>query len=202
MSLTCHCVDNEWKLHKKIINFCIIDSHKGEAIGKIIERCLKELGIDRVFTITIDNAGSNNVAISYLKKRFSNLGTCILGGKYLHMRCVAHILNLIVTNGLKDSTDSIARVRGVVRYVRQSPARWSKFQEVAILENIESGSSLCLDICTRWNSTYLMLETAVKFQKAFDDVDPNFRAELMLTKDVDIVLGVPEKKDWDTCRIC
>ena len=36
---------------------------------------------------------------------------------------------------------------------------------------IESKSLLCLDVPTRWNSTYLMLETAQKFEKVFMRMD-------------------------------
>ena len=72
MCLTAHFIDNDWKLHKRIINFCPISSHRGEAIGKVIEKCLYGQGIDKVFTITVDNATSNDVAISYLKKKLNN----------------------------------------------------------------------------------------------------------------------------------
>ena len=79
--------------------------------------------------------------------------------------------------------ESVARVKGVVRYVRQSPARLAKFKECALVEKIQSKSSLCLDVSTRWNSTYLMLDAAQKFEKAFeafDDVDPYYKNELMM----------------------
>ena len=36
---------------------------------------------------------------------------------------------------------------------------------------MESKSLLCLDVPTRWNSTYLMLETAKKFEKVFLRMD-------------------------------
>ena len=76
------------------------------------------------------------------------------------MRCIAHILNLIVSDGLKEMNESVAHVRGAVRYVRQSPARLAKFKECALVEKIQSKSLLCLDVSTRWNSTYLMLDAA------------------------------------------
>ncbi|WRX10852.1 zinc finger protein [Theobroma cacao] len=69
LCLTAHFIDNDWKLHKRILNFCPIYSHKGEAIGKMIEKCLRDWGISKVFTITVDNASSNDVAIAYLKKK-------------------------------------------------------------------------------------------------------------------------------------
>ena len=62
---------------KKILNFCPIDSHKGDAIGKNVEMCLLAWGIDRVFTITVDNLSSNNTGISVLKRRVSNWGVVL-----------------------------------------------------------------------------------------------------------------------------
>jgi len=37
-----------------------------ETIGQVIENYLLEWGIDKLLTITIDNASSNNMTISYL----------------------------------------------------------------------------------------------------------------------------------------
>jgi hypothetical protein len=39
----------------------------GETISQVIENCLLEWGIDKLLNITLDNASSNNVTISYLK---------------------------------------------------------------------------------------------------------------------------------------
>ena len=110
-----HFIDNDWKLNKMILNFCLVFSHKGEVIGKTIEKCLHDQGINKVFTITVDNASSNDVVISYLKKRSNNLVTYIQEKKFLHLRCIVHILNLIVSAGLKEMNESVAPIRGAVR---------------------------------------------------------------------------------------
>ena len=68
MCLTVHFLDTDWKLNKKILNFFPISSHRGDAIGKAIEKYLRDWGIDRIFTVTVDNASSNDVAVAYLKK--------------------------------------------------------------------------------------------------------------------------------------
>ncbi|KAG8633913.1 hypothetical protein MANES_18G145766v8 [Manihot esculenta] len=170
-----------YTLQKKIINFCLITSHKGDDIGMAIESCLLNWGNKRVFTVTVDNASSNDVAISYLKKKINAWGFSILNCKYLHMRCIAHITNLVVVDGMKDGLTPIKKVRDAVRYIRQSPARLQRFKAYCEIEGIQSKSSLCLDVSTRWNSTYLMLSSALKFENAFDryaTIDPYFKIDL------------------------
>ncbi|KAL3510666.1 hypothetical protein ACH5RR_030067 [Cinchona calisaya] len=198
MFLIGHFIDNDWRSHKKVLIFCPISSHKGEAIGKAIENYLLELDIDKVFTVTVDNARSNDNAISYLEKRFSSWGTAILGGKYIHVRCVAHIINLVVNDGSKEMDNSISHVRGVVRYIRQSLARLKKFKECANKEKCQSKRLLCLDVPTRWNSTYLKLDTTQNFEKVFEryeEQDPRFRIDLKNHYD-----GVPTENDWVIVR--
>jgi hypothetical protein len=75
--------------------------------------------------------------------------------KFLHMRCAAHILNLIVSDGLKEMDDSVRRVRAAVRFIKDSPSRLVKFKKVAEDENVQTSAFLKLDVCTRWNSIYL-----------------------------------------------
>ncbi|KAK9757677.1 hypothetical protein RND81_01G178600 [Saponaria officinalis] len=169
MCLTAHFIDRDWKLHKRVINFCQVPGHTGKIIGQTIEKCLSEWNLNNVLTVTIDNASSNDV-VDYLKRKFNNSETDVMKGKYLHMRCAAHILNLVVKDGLKDLLKAVAKIRALVRYVRSSPARKKKFEACVVEEKIESKSSVCLDVETRWNSTYLMLESSLKFKKAFGNL--------------------------------
>ena len=48
MVLTAHFIDDGWKLHKRILNFCVIPDHKGKTIGQLVESCLISWGIDKV----------------------------------------------------------------------------------------------------------------------------------------------------------
>jgi hypothetical protein len=160
MCLTVHWIDNDWQLQKKILNFCPIDSHRGDAIGKQIELCLYDWGIKDVFTITVDNASSNDGAVAHMKKKCVSWGTAVLGGKLMQNRCIAHIANLIASDGLKEIDRSVHKVRSSVRYIRKSPARLKRFNECSEFLKIQSKKKLCLDVPTRWNSTYLMLDVA------------------------------------------
>ena len=96
------------------MNFFPVANHKGDTIGRVVESCLLKWGIDRLFTITVDNASSNEVAIDYVKKKTKERDSSILGGEFMHMRCCAHILNLIVQSGLKSIHESIAKVRNAM----------------------------------------------------------------------------------------
>ena len=51
----------------------------------------------------------------------------MLNGDYLHVRCCARILNLIVTEGLKELERSIVSVRNAVKYVRSSTVKMQAF---------------------------------------------------------------------------
>ena len=65
MCITAHFIDDEWKLHKRIISFVPVSSHKGEYIAKAMEKSLLDWGLKNVFSVTLDNASSNDTAMSF-----------------------------------------------------------------------------------------------------------------------------------------
>ena len=123
MCITAHSIDDEWRPHKKIISFVPVSSHRGEYIAKALESCLLEWGLMNIFSVTVDNASSNDTIIFYFKKKLLTWGVSSVRSKYVHMRYFSHILNLVVNEGLKDANLTIKRVREAVRYVRNSPTR-------------------------------------------------------------------------------
>nr|XP_023901326.1 zinc finger BED domain-containing protein RICESLEEPER 1-like [Quercus suber] len=202
MCLTSHFIDDDWKLHKRILNFCQVEDHKGETIGRKIEMSLREWGIDGIFTLTVDNASSNLTTIKFLQRVTKDWNGTVLGNEYMHMRCCAHILNLIVGEGLKEIDASVARVREAVKYVKSSPNRNQTFRNFMERLGIESKSLLCLDVPTRWNSTYLMLETAEKFEKVFlrMDFEDDGYSSYFRSKEDSGGLGSPCMSDFQNCR--
>ena len=83
------------------LNFCLIPNHKGDTIGKQIKVFLNEWGLKNVFPLTVDNANSNDGAIAHLKKQVNNWDGLVMEGKMMYVRCCAHMLNLMVIDGLK-----------------------------------------------------------------------------------------------------
>ncbi|CAN0876312.1 Putative AC transposase [Linum grandiflorum] len=191
MCLTAHFIDKEWILRKKIIGFRQVFSHEGVAIAQALMSCLDEWGIDKVFSIMVDSASSNDTAIQCIKTLFEKQNTSICNGQFLHVRCVAHLINLVVSDGLEEISTSVKQISKVVRYVKQSPARLQKFYGF-VGQNITSRKSLCLDVLTRWNSTYLMLQAAENFETALEMYalsDPQYRVDLVSK------VGVPNNND-------
>ncbi|KAK9676112.1 hypothetical protein RND81_11G055100 [Saponaria officinalis] len=168
MVLTGHFVDCEWKLQKRVLNFVHLPPpRKGRDIANCIFKCLKEWDIEnKVFTISVDNATANDTCIQVLKDTFSLTKRLICEGKLFHVRCCAHILNIMVQHGLKQVKTIIINVHDSVDYINQSEQRLQKFSELVQQFNLKE-RRLVLECKTRWNSTYDMLACAIKFKKVF-----------------------------------
>ncbi|KAK4564411.1 hypothetical protein RGQ29_006467 [Quercus rubra] len=172
MSLTGHFIDDDWKLHKRILNFCQVEDHIGETIGRKIEMYLHEWGINGIFTLTVENASSNGATIKFLENVTKYWEGIVLEYEFLHMRCCAHILNLIVRDGMREIDASIAKVREAVRYVKSSPNRNQTFVGFVERLGIKSKSLLCLDVPIR---------TFVGFLKLFYNATKKFSGSLYVT---------------------
>ncbi|KAL5547632.1 hypothetical protein UlMin_002863 [Ulmus minor] len=154
-----------------------IPNKKGDTIGKVIESCLNGWGIERVLTIIVDNATATSLAVAFVRKTVCGWKSGVLDGEHMHMRCCAHIVNLIVSDGLKELGESISVIRNAMRYIRSYPARLQKFKLCTQKAKIKYNGLLVLDVPTRWNSTYLMLNVVIKFQQAykrFEEEDDKF----------------------------
>lgn len=72
--------------------------------------CILEWSIDKIFTITTDNAISNYSTIDHLKIVEVGKVDCIADYDFIHIRYIVHILNLVVQESLKEVDDSITKI--------------------------------------------------------------------------------------------
>lgn len=85
--------------------------HTAEIISEELYEALVEWNIDeKVSTITLDNCTTNDAVVPLLVRKIGK-SKLINDGKVLHMRCCAHILNLIVKDGLEELKDAIENIR-------------------------------------------------------------------------------------------
>jgi hypothetical protein len=61
----------------------------------------------------------------------------------------------------------VVKIRNAVRFVRSSPSRQLVFNQCAERLKIRSKKSIYLDVVTIWNSLYMMLDVAAKFDVVF-----------------------------------
>ena len=64
-----------------------------------------------MFSITLDNASTNEGCVTMLKSQLKIRKDLLSNGDYLHMHCCAHIINLIVQDGLKAIEGELYKIR-------------------------------------------------------------------------------------------
>ncbi|CAE6127551.1 unnamed protein product [Arabidopsis arenosa] len=101
MVITAHWIDRGWDLQKRIIWFKPVTDHKGDTIA------------DHLRAYACRSLGPNAL---------------VRDGSLIHMCCCAHILNLIVRDGLAKVNESIVAIRNAIRYVRSSGDRLKSFK--------------------------------------------------------------------------
>ena len=84
------------------------------------------------------------------------------------MRCCAHILNLIIKNGLDIIASAVSSIRESIAYWVATPKWYEKFVKTTLDEKVELVKKLQLDCKTRWNSTYIILNIAIPYRKVFE----------------------------------
>uniref|UniRef100_A0A7N0TMD8 Uncharacterized protein n=1 Tax=Kalanchoe fedtschenkoi TaxID=63787 RepID=A0A7N0TMD8_KALFE len=168
MVVTCHFV-RDWKIHKRVLSFCHIHPpHNGLYVCDLLNQCLGDWNLtNKLATITLDNASYNDVTVKKLKDVLSYQKKLSSDGIFFHVRCCAHIINILVQDGLEEIEDTIGNVREMVKHIDKSSHMIKLFGEVLIL-----------DCPIRWNSTYKMLSCALEFKDVFENYkekDPSYK---------------------------
>ncbi|XP_061373411.1 zinc finger BED domain-containing protein RICESLEEPER 2-like [Gastrolobium bilobum] len=187
--LTVHFVDKNWHLQKRVLNFGFMPPpHNGISLAEKIHMFLKDWGLEtKVFSITLDNASANDVCVQFLRDQLLVGGGLLGYGEFFHLRCCAHVLNLIVQEGLKEVDESMVKVRESIKYVKGSQARKQKFLDCVGHSSLGSKRGLRQDVPTRWISTFLMLDNALFYKRAFMHLelsDSNYK-------------HCPSRDEWD-----
>ncbi|TYH95344.1 hypothetical protein ES332_A12G100100v1 [Gossypium tomentosum] len=169
--ITAHWVDKDWKLQKRIVRFrALFPPYDGLNIADELVLCLSQWGIDKkIFSITLDNASYNDVMVSCLKNHFCANRAILCDGAFFQVRCCAHILNLIVKAGLELADDVVGKIRNGIKYIKKSGICRKRFYDVVDKSfhlNVTKKSRQ--DVCVRWNSTYLMLESSLYYKDVLD----------------------------------
>ena len=115
-------------------------------IAILINDEIIDLGIcDKIFTITLDNASNNDAAIQKLKIFWKMKEDHV---KLFHVRCCAHILNLIVKDGLKQVDSILEKIKGIAYSINSFQVKHELFFYCCKITNMKR-KNISLDITIR-----------------------------------------------------
>jgi hypothetical protein len=95
-------------------------------------------------------------------------------GEHLHVRCSAHILNILVQDAMSVIHTGIKKLCELLKHIDSSPSRLQLFNSLANGMGMPSKSSIYLEIPTTWNSTYKMLREALKYKAILNSYAPKY----------------------------
>lgn len=146
---------------------------------------------DKLISITGDNASNTEAIASELYFSLSDrprvedaMPAPLYRGLDSYIRCLAHVLNLIVKDILRNLgsgtmeqaqvacdclqtgnsiTDhsAIGRLRVLALWINRTPQRRQKWKEICRLNNLPD-KFIAYDVTTRWNSTFRMVDDGLK----------------------------------------
>jgi hypothetical protein len=173
-------IDIDFKLNYKLIGFDeLTDAHSGKYIYNEFINILTDypsLPINNIFSITRDNASNNNTFLDTFKTNYNNL----INKEFTYdIRCTTHIINLVITDILRDylshtqnSSTIISRIRRLATIIKynQEPRKLLfegiiKYKHEGILPSNFNISQIPLDNNTRWNSTYYMIKKTLELKE-------------------------------------
>ena len=189
LGLTIHYVDSNWCLCNFLLDIIpFTTNHSGINIANEILRVLGEFRIsDKIIALTTDNES----AMLVCGREIADALDAELSSKnFSHYRCAAHVLNLSVNKGLKLVSDSIDKVHALVVKIKDSTRLCDRRRAFCKIQDIKDLKPI-LNVKTRWNSTYYMLERLIKLEPALFLLS----AENQSIKDL-----YPNDDDWVTIK--
>ncbi|KAK9366127.1 ribonuclease H-like domain-containing protein [Lipomyces kononenkoae] len=219
-----HWLTEDFEYRERVLEFTELRGiHSGENLAAAVEEMLVELGLQsKLITITGDNARNNEVMVSELYdslKAEDPEKEPLFQGEESFVRCLAHILNLIVKdilrtlksdnideafsacNDLRDgisrlaSAGPLAKLRIFALWINRSPQRRQKWKEICNFLNLPN-KFIQYDVETRWNSTFRMLNDGLqaksqinKFLELQTDIPPFSSDDWLWLEQVQMVLA-------------
>lgn len=154
MTVTCHFIYNDEKQNVVLETREMPGSHTALSIATSLRQIFELWNIhNKVVSVTTDNGANIKSAVT------DHL-------KITHIPCVAHTLNLCVTDaieGNKEFKDVIKKCKTIVSHFKISNLAADKLKEIQKQMNC-SVLNVKKDVPTRWNSTLIMIDRLLEIR--------------------------------------
>jgi hypothetical protein len=115
----------------------------------------------------------------------------ILQSGEAHIRCFAHILNLAAKDFLKPIDGVIKQMRLFCKFIRASTQRLESLETFCKAFGINYVKPE-MDVATRWNSTFLMIKSAVRLKQPITAMSTEHKGTIIEGEEL---LGITDN-DW------
>jgi hypothetical protein len=162
LGITVHFIDGTWTLRRLILDIMPFeDRHTASNMADAILQLLSDFNLEtKTLAITTDNAASMVSCCNYLKAELDTLQN-----SFSHYRCIAHIINIAAQHGLKRISEAVNKVHEVMKKIKYSPTLITRLKDFCNIKGIKYLSPV-LDVTTRWNSTWAMLDRFIYLHSA------------------------------------
>lgn len=180
-----HWIDAKRQLKTGLLALKVLDGHHGSDMAAVLQEVIENYKIeDRICAFQTDNAPNNDTALDALA-----IGIPSVDRKQSRLRCFGHIINLVVKallfsagSGLLQEKlgevgdddafkvwreqGAIGKLHNIVYYITRSDKRRRAFERVQRVDSNELAVQLIKDVGVRWNSTYNMIQRALRLEDA------------------------------------
>lgn len=157
VTITSHYISEDWKIVSHVLQTrAVYESHTGAHMARLLLDVVEEWQLtDKSVVLVTDNA-ANMISAAEI-------------GKFPHVKCFAHTLNLAAQRALKLLAVSrlLGRVRRISVYFHRSTKAKHLFEEnQRVVLKLTSPLKVITDVATRWNSAHDMMERFLQLQAA------------------------------------
>ena len=156
LTVTCHYINENMEMKSAILStYHVEESHTADNLLPILKNITDKWNVTSKVHCVVTDSGSN------IKKAVRLSG-------WNHLACFAHLLNLVVTDAIKDDNelaDLIEKVKAIVTFFHRSS---KACDNLAVNQNRLNlpNHKLIQQVETRWNSVYYMLDRYLEQEEA------------------------------------
>jgi hypothetical protein len=165
------------------------ERHSGTNIAETLMNSVRYYGIgSHILSATTDNAANmETFGREFSRMLYEEFGNT----KFVHVRCAAHVLNLMVQEGLSKVSPAITKARHFTSHVRNSQPMREELKKLFVLKNMAPLIPE-LDTVTRWNSTYKMVNRLSEIREVMD---------MLVASNPRLKTMYPMEEDWEDLSV-